>query len=171
MSKSSVAAVLLSYCNYRPQRSCGQGNIFTRVCHSFCSQGGGGLPQCMLGYHPSPGPDPPGSIHPPRDQTPPWDQTPPPHWDQTPPGADTHLGADPPREQTPPRDQTPPVYERPVRILLEYILVGIDDWLTTGLQSLLKLNFHSYFFRVASNLLLETARVGASSTSAGNPFN
>ena len=27
--------------NYRPQRSCGQGNIFTPVCHSFCSQGGG----------------------------------------------------------------------------------------------------------------------------------
>ena len=28
---------------YRPQRSCGQGNIFTPVCHSFCSQGGGGV--------------------------------------------------------------------------------------------------------------------------------
>ena len=27
-----------SHC-YRPQRSCGQGNIFTRVCHSFCSRG------------------------------------------------------------------------------------------------------------------------------------
>ena len=27
--------------NYRPQRSCGQGNIFTPVCQSFCSQGGG----------------------------------------------------------------------------------------------------------------------------------
>ena len=25
---------------YRPRRSCGQGNIFTPVCHSFCSQGG-----------------------------------------------------------------------------------------------------------------------------------
>ena len=45
---------------YRPQRSCGQCNIFTPVCHSFCSRGGGGgLPQCMLGYHP------------PREQTPP----------------------------------------------------------------------------------------------------
>ena len=46
---------------YRPQRSCGQGNIFTPVCHSFCSQGG--LPQCMLGCHQPP----------PREQT-----TPPP---------------------------------------------------------------------------------------------
>ena len=49
---------------YRPQRSCGQGNIFTPVCHSV-QRGGGGLPQCMLGYHPPgadtpPGPDPPG---------------------------------------------------------------------------------------------------------------
>ena len=26
---------------YRPKRSFGQGNIFTGVCHSFCSQGGG----------------------------------------------------------------------------------------------------------------------------------
>ena len=26
---------------YRPKRSFGQGNIFTSVCHSFCSRGGG----------------------------------------------------------------------------------------------------------------------------------
>ena len=49
---------------YRPQRSCGQGNIFTPVCHSFCSQGAGGLPQCILGYHL------PGTSQTP----PPWDQ-------------------------------------------------------------------------------------------------
>ena len=47
---------------YRPQRSCGQGNIFTLVCHSV--HRGGVLPQCMLGYHPPdqttpPRPDPP----------------------------------------------------------------------------------------------------------------
>ena len=58
---------------YRPQRSCGQGNIFTPVCYSFCSQC---LPQCMLGYHPSLSPLPlgqdtplkqtaPGTRHPP----------------------------------------------------------------------------------------------------------
>ena len=36
---------------YRPQRSCGRGYVFTRVCDSV--HGGGGLPQCMLGYcHP-----------------------------------------------------------------------------------------------------------------------
>ena len=86
---------------YRPQRSCGQGNIFTPVCHSFCSQGGEGV--CLNTC---------------------WDTTRP---DQTPPGADTPL------EQTPPGADHPPpgsrlqhtVYERPVRILLECILVLI----------------------------------------------
>ena len=63
---------------YRPQWSCGQGNIFTPVCHSV-HRGGGGLPHCMLGYHP------PRSRHPlPPEQTRP---------DQTPPGADTPPGS------------------------------------------------------------------------------
>ena len=58
---------------YRPQRSCGQGNIFTPVCHSFCSQGGGGLSQCMLGYQP------------PRSRPPSWSRhTPPSPGKQTP---------------------------------------------------------------------------------------
>ena len=88
--------------NYRPQWSCGQGNIFTPVCHSVH---GGVLPQCMLGY--PPGPDPPR--------------------------ADTPTGTRPPGSRPPsPREQPPPppgsrlqhtVYERPVRILLECILV------------------------------------------------
>ena len=115
---------------YRPQRSCGQGNIFTPVCHSV--HGGGGLPQCMLGYHP-PGTrqTPPGLGRPPLGPgRPPPDQADPPQ-DQ----------ADPPGPGRPPRDQadTPPgpgrhppgpgklqhtVYERPVRILLECILVN-----------------------------------------------
>ena len=125
---------------YRPQRSCGQGNIFTPVCHSFCSQGG--LPQRMLGYHP-PGaetlqeqtPPPPEADHKPSpptrhppDQTPPWDRSTP----QTrhPPRPDTP--APQPPDQTPWDRNTPPhprsrlqhpVYERPVRILLECILV------------------------------------------------
>ena len=54
----------------------GQGNIFTGVCLS--TGGGGGLPQCMLGYT-SPGPDPPDQTPPeqiPREQTPPRKQTP-----------------------------------------------------------------------------------------------
>ena len=102
------------------------------VIHSV-HRGGGGLPQCMLGYPPNPSPL--GSDTPP-DQTPtlpPWTrQTPPgrhPPWDQanTPPGPGRH----PPRPgRHPPGPGTPPgsrlqhtVYERPVRILLECILV------------------------------------------------
>ena len=59
------SAVTLTF--YRPQRSCGQGNIFTPVCHSVHR---GGLPQCMLGCHPptkeTPLPRrPPGRRHPP----------------------------------------------------------------------------------------------------------
>ena len=73
---------------------------------------------------------------PPQNRPPPWGRYPP---DQTPPpGADTPPGADHPPEQTPPGEQTPSqeqmpppvgsrlqhtVYERPVRILLECILV------------------------------------------------
>ena len=34
---------------YRPQTKLREGNVFTPVCLSFCSQGGC-LPQCMLGY-------------------------------------------------------------------------------------------------------------------------
>ena len=89
---------------YWPQRSCGQGNIFTPVCHSVHR---GGLPQCMLGYTPPTRPLTPGAD--PRDQTPPQEQTPPtPSFDQT-PSARSRL------QHT--------VYERPVRILLECILV------------------------------------------------
>ena len=60
----------MSFNFYRPQRSCGQGNIFTPVCHSFCSQGGGCLPQCMLGYDP-PGADTPLGADTPRSRPPP----------------------------------------------------------------------------------------------------
>ena len=91
---------------YRPQRSCGQGNIFTPVCHSVHRGEGVCLSAC---------------------------------WDTTPPGADTPQeqtppGPDPPSRH-PPRTRPPQnrhphrtrlqhtVYERPVRILLECILV------------------------------------------------
>ena len=67
--------------NYRPQRSCGQGNIFTPVCHSFCSQGGGCLSACWDTTPPAA--DPHQSRHPPE-QTPPQEQTPPPPPEQTP---------------------------------------------------------------------------------------
>ena len=80
-------SVIVDVCEvyvYRPQRSCGQGNIFTPVCHSV--HRGGGLPQCVMGCHPPH----PRSRHPPE-------QTPP---EQTPPGADPPSSP----EQTPPRE-------------------------------------------------------------------
>ena len=91
---------------YRPQRSCGQGNVFTGVCHSFCSQGGReGV--CLSAC---------------------WDTTIPPDQADTP-----RTRQAPPLDQADPpgtRQATPPgsrlqhtVYERPVRILLECILV------------------------------------------------
>ena len=75
--------------NYRPQRSC-EGYVFTPVCLST-----GGLPQCMLGYHPpgagTPlGLDPPG-IPPSRSRHPPGTRHPPP-------------GTRPPRTRHPPAD-------------------------------------------------------------------
>ena len=53
---------------YRPQRSCGQGNIFTPVCHSVHR---GGV--CLSACWDTPPPDqtpPPGPGRHPRDQTP-----------------------------------------------------------------------------------------------------
>ena len=86
----------------------------------------GGLPQCMLGYHPPDQADP-SRADTPLEQTPPGSrppqtrQTP---WSRHPLGADppdqadTPLGADTPREQTPPgadtpREQTPPGSRHP----------------------------------------------------------
>ena len=131
-----LRSVRLNY--YRPQRSCGQGNIFTPVCHSV--HGGVCLSACWdttpQEQTPSLGADtPPGSDTPPRAD--PLEQTPP--WNRPPLGADT-----PPREQTSPSSRhplgadTPPpgsrlrhtVNERPVRILLECILVFGDFWST-----------------------------------------
>ena len=121
---------------YRPQRSCGQGNIFAPVCQSVHR----GASASVHAGIPLPRVHPPGSRHPhPPEQTPPRSRHPP---EQTPPGAD-------PPEQTSPWDQTPPwkqtlpradtplwsrqlppksrlrhtVNERPVHILLECILV------------------------------------------------
>ena len=97
---------------YRPQRSCGQGNIFTPVCHSFCSQGGGEV--CLSACWDT---TPQTRHHPPQTRPPP-EQTPIHPLDQTPPGADTH-----PPEQTPPgagthppppRSRHPPPSRRPL---------------------------------------------------------
>ena len=116
--------------SYRPQRSCGQGNIFTPVCHSFCSQGGRGSASVHAGI------PAPLSRHPPK-QTPPPEQTPlgadnppeqtaslgadPPPREQTPlgadpPGADAPLSRGrPPWEQTPPLGPDPPWSRHPPR--------------------------------------------------------
>ena len=167
---------------YRPQGSCGQGNIFTPVCHSFCSQGGSASVHAGIPSPQSrpPRADPPEQTPPPRPNTPPAPDTPRSRHPQSrhPPGSrhpwtrhpwtrhpleQTPPQTRPPREQTqplppeqtpptlPPLEQTPSpwsrqppreadtppgsrlqhtVYERPVRILLECILVlfifGLD---------------------------------------------
>ena len=128
--------------NYWPQRSCGQGYVFTRVCDSVNR---GSLPQCMLGYH-----------TPPQEQTPPRSRPPGsrhPSREQTPLGSRHPLRSRPPREQTapPPRADTPgsrlrhTVNERPVRILLECILAQIQwkhvQWKVANFR---KLAFHFY---------------------------
>ena len=98
---------------YRPQRSCGQGNIFTPVCHSFCSQGGGGgVPQCMLGYHhpPDQAYHPPWTSHPPRPATPPPPQTRHPH-----PLDQPHHHHPPRTRHTLPQTRHPPRTSHPPR--------------------------------------------------------
>ena len=84
-----------------------QGNVFTPVCHTFCSQGGGGLYQGDRRPPPptevTPGQRPPWTdtpwIETPR-QRPPWTQTP---WRETPPTetsrTETPLDRDPPAAQ------------------------------------------------------------------------
>ena len=93
---------------YRPQRSCGQGYVFTRVCDSV--HGGGGLQ---------------------AERTPPDQAGRPPGTRQSPPGPGReNLPPPGSGRETPRTRQTPPgsrlqhtVNERPVRILLECILV------------------------------------------------
>ena len=70
--------------------------MFLQVC--VCPQGGGCLPQCMLGCH-----TPPGWRNPPLDGEPPPDQADPP-WMENPP----QDQADPPWMENPPRDQADP---------------------------------------------------------------
>ena len=105
---------------YRPQQSCGQGYIFTPVCHSL-QRGGclvwGWYPTRHWGRPPRPGTHPPGP-----DTPPPRPDTPPPS-----PLDQTHH---PPDQTHTPQTRHPPgsrlrhtVYEWPVHILLECILV------------------------------------------------
>ena len=111
-------------------RNCGQGNIFTPICHSV-HRGVSGEPPRDQG-------EPPGPGRPPQDQgEPPWtkenhptqDQGEPPHQTrENPPGPRRHppdQGEPPPGPCRPPpgRRLQHTVNERPVRILLECILV------------------------------------------------
>ena len=130
-------------CLYRPQRSCGQGNIFTPVCHSVHR---GGLSACWdatpRDYVP------PGTTYP-RDYIPPGTTYP--------PGLGTPLGLQTPRTMYPPDYVPPPgsrlqhtVYERLVRILLECILV-VDIFTKVNLKKrmifLIKCSKFSLFSR------------------------
>ena len=101
------------------KRSLGQGNIFSSVCQEFCTRGG--LPQCILGYHPPPPQTrqnyqaPRWSRHP-LDQAPPEQALPPP-WSRHAPRPGTPPPEQTPPEQTPPRagtpsEQTPPTLLR-----------------------------------------------------------
>ena len=96
----------------------GQGNVFTGVCDSV--HGGVCISACWDTT--------------PQEQTPPWEQTRPPRSRHPPPGPDPpRPGTTPPSGPDPPRSGHPPpasrrqhtVNERPVRILLECILVFI----------------------------------------------
>ena len=94
---------------YRPQRSCGQGYVFTRVCDSVHR---GGLQA-----------GPPGRENPPSGrENPPRPGRHPPGQADTPPGQGRHPtpGPSPP----PARRLQHTVNDRPVRILLECILVS-----------------------------------------------
>ena len=144
--ESSYPGQLSQYVNfYRPQRSCGQGNIFTPVCHPVHRGGGspaGRTPPRPGRTPPGPGRTPPLRLgrplpgtrenHPPPDQ---GEPTHPPGTRENPPptpGRNRGPGRTPPRDQGDPPDQGEPppgsrlqhtVCERPVRILLECILV------------------------------------------------
>ena len=78
---------------YRPQRSCGQGYVFTRVCDSVYRGGSPGRENSPMG-----GRTPPGRETPQAGRTPP---------EQTPPRADTPLEQTPPRSR-PPQSRHPP---------------------------------------------------------------
>ena len=134
MRRTRQLDFLLSY--YRPKRSFGQGNIFTPVCHSVHREGGSGKENPPRPDTPPNGeppwtrPDTPPDGEPPPQTRHPPDGEPPPRPDQTP-----SLMENPPpgwRTPHPHGMENPPggrlrhtVYDRPVRILLECILVRL----------------------------------------------
>ena len=106
----------------------GQGNIFTSVCLS--TEGGGVSASVHAGMPPRPGPGTPLGAEPPGADTPQTRHPP----EQTPPGPGT-----PRRSRSPPESRLQHmVNERPVRILLECILVR--NWCPQRVDSFLRLN-------------------------------
>ena len=55
---------VISHFCYRVQRSCGQGNVFTRVFHSVHREGGSASVYAGIPPTSPPGPDPPPLAHP-----------------------------------------------------------------------------------------------------------
>ena len=93
--REDVILKCISFCfHYRPQRSCGQGNIFTPVCHSI--HGGVCLSACWDTIPPSREGDPPaketpqegGTTLPPKKEAPPGKRPPP----RRPPSSPTPKG-------------------------------------------------------------------------------
>ena len=84
---------------YRPQRSWAK-VMFLQASVILSTEGGGCLPQCMLGYHPTPWEHTPPSRNLPLEQTPLWSRHPP-------PGADTPPGAYPPEQTDTPGTRPP----------------------------------------------------------------
>ena len=80
--------------NYRTQRSCGQGNVFTGVC---LSTGGGRVSASVHA----------GMPYPPGWRAPPWDGEPP-GWSTPPNGEPPGMENPPPRDGEPPWDGEPP---------------------------------------------------------------
>ena len=125
VTKYLITVLHLQICFYWPQQSCGQGNIFTPVCHSVHR---GVSASVHAGIPPPPGAEtpweqtppqsrqPPRSRHPleqtPSEQTPPWSRHPPPGADipqeQTSPEYTPPRSRHPPEEQPSPRADTPP---------------------------------------------------------------
>ena len=90
---------------YRPQQSCGQGNIFSSVCQEFCSRRGV-YPIACWDIPPRPGAETPLVRHPPLVRHLPG-QTPS-RTRSRPPRSDTPLWSDTPWSDTPPdQEQTP----------------------------------------------------------------
>ena len=111
-----VLNILTALFYYRPQRSCGQGYVFTGVCdsvHFFWGGFSGERPPGPILENPTP---PLGT----KENPPGTKEKPPPRTKENPP---PDQGETPPRtKENPPLQHT--VTERPVRILLECILVS-----------------------------------------------